>query len=91
VRLALGGRPSALLLLVVREGVAWTVVGLSIGVAGSVGLSRYLNGVLFGITPADPTTFTVVSAMFLIVAILATFIPARRITRIDPLVALRTP
>jgi putative ABC transport system permease protein len=91
VRLALGGRPSALLLLVVRQGVAWTVVGLSIGVAGSVGLSRYLNGVLFGITPADPTTFTVVSAMFLIVAILATFIPARRITRIDPLVALRMP
>ena len=91
VRLALGARPSALLLLVVRQGVAWTVVGLSIGVAGSVGLSRYLNGVLFGITPADPTTFTVVSAMFLIVAILATFIPARRITRIDPLVALRMP
>ena len=91
VRLALGARPSALLLLVVRQGVAWTVVGLSIGVAGSVGLSRYLNGVLFGITPADPTTFTVVSAMFLIVAILATFIPARRITRIDPLVALRLP
>jgi putative ABC transport system permease protein len=91
VRLALGARPSELLLLVVRQGVAWTLVGLFLGVVGSVALSRYLQGVLFGITPADPTTFTVVSAMFLVVAILATLIPARRITRVDPVVALRTP
>jgi putative ABC transport system permease protein len=91
VRLALGARPSELLLLVIRQGVAWTVVGLFLGVVGSVALSRYLQGVLFGITPADPTTFIVVSAMFLVVAILATLIPARRITRVDPLVALRTP
>jgi predicted permease len=91
VRLALGARPSELLLLVVRHGVAWTVVGLFLGVVGSVAMSRYLQGVLFGITPADPTTFTVVSAMFLVVAILATLVPARRITRVDPLVALRVP
>ena len=91
VRLALGARPFELLLLVIRQSVAWTVVGLFLGVVGSVALSRYLQGVLFGITPADPTTFTVVSAMFLVVAILATLIPARRITRADPLVALRMP
>jgi putative ABC transport system permease protein len=91
VRLALGARPVELLVVVIRQGVAWTIVGLSLGVIGSVALSRYLQGVLFGITPADPATFTVVSAMVLIVAILATFIPARRITRVDPLVALRTP
>jgi putative ABC transport system permease protein len=91
VRLALGARPSELLLLVIREGVAWTVVGLFLGIAGSIALSRYLQGVLFGITPADPTTVTVVSAMFLVVAILAMVIPARRIARVDPLVALRTP
>ena len=91
VRLALGARPSELLLMVIRQGVAWTVVGLLLGVAGSIALSRYLQGVLFGITPADPTTFAVVSAMFLFVAILATLIPARRIARVDPLVALRTP
>ena len=70
---------------------AWTVVGLLLGVAGSIALSRYLQGVLFGITPVDPMTFAVVSAMFLVVAILATFIPARRIARVDPLVALRMP
>jgi putative ABC transport system permease protein len=91
VRLALGARPPELLLMVIRQALAWTVVGLFVGVVGSVALSRYLQGVLFGITPADPTTFTVVSAMFLVVAILATLIPARRITRVDPLVALRMP
>ena len=91
VRLALGARPAALLMMVIRQGVAWTVVGLLLGVAGSIALSRYLQGVLFGITPVDPTTFAVVSGMFLLLAILATLIPARRIARVDPIVALRTP
>lgn len=75
----------------IRQGVAWTVVGVFLGVAGSVSLSHYLQGVLFGIAPVDPITFAVVSAMFLVVAMLATFIPARRIARVDPLVALRMP
>jgi len=91
IRLALGARPLELLVLVVRHGVAWTVVGLFLGVIGSVALSRYLQGVLFGITPLDPATFVVVSAMFLVVAVLATLIPARWTTRVDPLVALRMP
>ncbi len=80
-----------LLLLVMRRGVGLTVAGLFVGAIGSVALSRYLRGMLFGITPLDPTTFAVVSAMFLMVAILATLIPARRITRVDPVVALRLP
>jgi predicted permease len=91
VRLALGARPAELLLMVIRQGVVWTIVGLFLGVTGSIALSRYLQGVLFGITPADPATFAGASAMFLLVAILATFIPARRIAHVDPLVALRTP
>jgi predicted permease len=91
IRLALGARPAELLLMVIRQSVAWTIVGLLLGVGGSIALSRYLEGVLFGITPADPTTFAGVSAMFLLVAILATLIPARRIAHVDPLVALRTP
>jgi predicted permease len=91
VRLALGARPAELLLMMIRQGVTWTIAGLLLGVAGSVALSRYLQGVLFGITPVDPATFAAVSAMFLIVASLATLIPARRVTRVDPLVALRTP
>jgi putative ABC transport system permease protein len=91
VRLALGARPAALLLMVIQQGVAWTIVGLGLGVAGSIALSRYLQGVLFGITPVDPMTFAVVSAAFLLVALLATFIPARRVAHVDPLVALRMP
>jgi hypothetical protein len=91
IRLALGARPFELLMLVMRQGVAWTVVGLLVGVIGSVALSRYLQGVLFGITPLDPQTFVVVSALFLVVAVLATLIPARRTTSVDPLIALRMP
>jgi hypothetical protein len=91
VRLALGASPAELLLMVIRQGVAWTAVGLLLGVAGSIALGGYLQGVLFGITPADPMTFAAVSAMFLLVAILATLLPARRIAQVDPLVALRTP
>ena len=91
IRLALGARPLELLLLVMRQGVGATVVGLILGVIGSVALSRYLQGVLYGITPLDPATFAVASVMFLIAAILATLIPARRISRVDPVVALRMP
>jgi predicted permease len=91
IRLALGARPRELLVLVMRQGVAWAVAGLCLGLIGSVALSRYLQGVLFGITPLDPTTFVVVSAMSLVIAVLATLIPARWTTRVDPLVALRMP
>lgn len=91
IRLALGARPSELLLMVMRYGVGWTIAGLCLGVMGSVALSRYLTGVLFGITPLDPATIVIVSAMFLLIAVLATLIPARRTTRVDPLTALRTP
>jgi putative ABC transport system permease protein len=91
IRLALGARPVELLLLVMRQGVGATIVGLILGVIGSVALSGYLRGMLFGITPLDPTTFALASVMFLIVAILATLIPARRVSRVDPVVALRMP
>lgn len=91
IRLALGARPGELLLLTIRQGVGWTMIGLLIGIAGSVMLSRYLEGVLYGITPLDLTTFAVVATMFLAVALVATWIPARRTARVDPVVALRTP
>jgi putative ABC transport system permease protein len=91
IRLALGARPLELLLLTMWQGVGLTLVGLLLGVIGSIGLSRYLRGVLFGISPLDPATFAVVSAMFLIVVTVATLIPARRITRVDPVVVLRLP
>jgi putative ABC transport system permease protein len=91
IRLALGARPLELLLLVMRQGIGATIAGLILGVIGSVALSRYLQGVLYGITPLDPTTFAVASLLFLVAAVLATLIPARRINRVDPVIALRTP
>jgi putative ABC transport system permease protein len=91
IRLALGSRPLELVLLVMRQGVGATVVGLILGVIGSVVLSRYLQGVLYGITPLDPATFAVASGVFLIAAVVATLIPARRISRVDPVIALRMP
>jgi ABC-type antimicrobial peptide transport system permease subunit len=67
-----------------------TVVGVVVGLAGAAALSRSLEGLLFGLTPLDPTTFLAVVVVFGVVATLASYVPARRATRVDPLVALRT-
>jgi len=91
IRLALGARPLELLWLVMRQAAGFTVAGLVVGMIASALLSRHLRGVLFGITPLDPATFAVVSAAFFAVAIVATFLPARRVTRVDPAITLRMP
>jgi ABC-type antimicrobial peptide transport system permease subunit len=67
-----------------------TALGVVVGVFAAAGLSRYLEGLLFGVTPLDTTTFVGVIAMFIIVAAVASYVPARRATRIDPQIALRT-
>jgi ABC-type antimicrobial peptide transport system permease subunit len=64
-------------------------IGVGIGLVAAGGLSRYLKGMLFGLTPLDPATFVAASVLFVAVALLASYVPARRATRIDPLVALR--
>jgi putative ABC transport system permease protein len=89
IRMALGARPGAVMHLVVREGLVLTAVGLGIGLAAAMMATRYLEGLLFGLTPLDPTTFLAVSVMFAIVATVASYLPARRATCVDPLVALR--
>jgi len=65
------------------------IVGIGIGIAGAAAVTRYLEGLLFGLTPFDPPTFAAVAVMFAAVALVAAFVPARRATRVDPLVALR--
>jgi len=89
VRLALGARPSAVFRLVIRQGMALAVAGIVIGLSGAFALTRYLESLLFEVKPADPLTFGVVVLLLLGVSLLACWIPARRATKVDPLVALR--
>jgi putative ABC transport system permease protein len=89
VRMALGARPGDVLKFVLRQGMGLTVVGLGVGIGIGLLATRVLSDMLYGVTPRDPLTFVGVPALLLLVAFLACYIPARRATRIDPLVALR--
>lgn len=89
IRMALGASPVAVMKMVLRSGMTLTVVGVIIGVAGAIALTRLVNALLFGVTATDFTTFIAVSLALLIVAFVACYIPARRATRVDPLIALR--
>jgi putative ABC transport system permease protein len=89
IRLALGALPNDALLLVVRQGLALALTGIALGLAGALVLTRFISTLLFGVTPTDPLTYAAVSALLLIVALAASYIPAVRATRVDPMVALR--
>jgi putative ABC transport system permease protein len=89
IRLALGANASDVLKLIVRSGLMLVIVGVAIGLAGAFALTRLMATLLFGVTPTDGLTIGVVSAVLIGVALLACFIPARRATKVDPLVALR--
>ena len=89
IRMALGAEANNILRLVVTEGIWLAGIGLAIGLGIAALVSRLLAGLLFGVKPGDPMTFFGVSLLLAVVALLACFIPARRATRVDPLVALR--
>jgi putative ABC transport system permease protein len=89
IRMALGAKRADVLRLVVRQGMTMTVIGLALGLAGAFAMSRVLRGMLYGVSPTDPFTFAGVSIVLLIVALLACLVPARRATRVDPIIALR--
>jgi putative ABC transport system permease protein len=89
IRMALGALPSDVLRLVIGRGVALTVAGLAIGLVAALGITRLLGTLLFGVSATDPVTFLGVALLLGVVALAACYIPARRATRIDPLVALR--
>lgn len=89
IRMALGANPTDVLRLVLREGMFVVLAGVLAGVAAAFDLSRYLASVLYGVQPADPFTFTSVVFVLVAVALVSCYIPARRATRVDPLVALR--
>jgi ABC-type antimicrobial peptide transport system permease subunit len=89
IRMALGAQHRSVLKLVLRRGVAMIAIGVTAGVLGALGLTRYLEGMLYGTTALDATTYGAVAVAFAAVALLASYMPARRATRVDPLVALR--
>jgi putative ABC transport system permease protein len=89
IRMALGAGRSSVLRLVVIDGLKLTSLGLGLGLAGAVVLTRLLSGVLYGVRPHDLSVFTVVSILLAAVALLASVVPARRATRVDPMAALR--
>jgi putative ABC transport system permease protein len=90
IRMALGADRSQVLGLVLRQSSAVTVIGVIAGLAASAAATRYLQGMLFGLTPLDPSTFLFVAVAFAGLATLASFVPARRATQVDPLIALRS-
>jgi len=89
IRMALGARAGNVLSLVLRQGLTLVVVGIGIGLVGAMWLTKAMSGLLFGVRPNDAPTFAIVSAILLVVAAAATYIPARRATKVDPIVALK--
>ncbi len=89
IRMALGAEPGAVARLVVSQGMKLTVIGIAAGIVGALVLTRAMASLLFGVSPTDPATFVAVSLVLAMTAALASIIPARHSTRVDPIVALR--
>jgi putative ABC transport system permease protein len=89
VRMALGASPSDILKMVLKQGLLLALLGVGIGVLAALGLMRLLSTMLFQVSTSDFTTFAVVTSALFVVALLACYLPARRATKVDPLVALR--
>ena len=89
IRTALGAQQRDVLHLVVGQGIALSAVGAAVGVTGALALTRYLKSLLYGVRPTDPITFVAVALLLTLVSLAASYIPARRATKVDPMVALR--
>jgi putative ABC transport system permease protein len=89
IRLALGAQRREVLKLIISQGATLTLIGISLGLASAVALTRFLSSLLFSLSATDPVTFVVIAVLLMVVALLACYLPARRATKVDPMVALR--
>jgi ABC-type antimicrobial peptide transport system permease subunit len=90
IRMALGARRSAVMKLAVGQSLVLVAAGIALGLAAGAAVTRYLEGMLFGVTRSDPTTFAAVSGLFVLVALAAAYVPARRASLVEPAIALKT-
>jgi putative ABC transport system permease protein len=89
IRRALGAHPGDILALVLRQGLGLTFAGILVGVAGALAITRTLSALLFHVSPTDPVIFAAMALLFVAVATIASYLPARRALNVDPLVAIR--
>ena len=89
IRMALGAQPGSILRLIIGRGFVLVSTGVVVGVLASFGLTRFIENMLFGVTPTDPLTFAMIVILLGFVALLACLIPATRALRVDPIVVLR--
>ena len=89
IRIALGATPGHILSLVVRQGMTLAFSGVAIGLAGAFLLTRLMRTLLFGVKTTDPLTFVAISLLLTLIALLASYIPARRASQVDPMISLR--
>ena len=89
LRVALGASPADVLRMVLRQSLVLTGIGIVVGLAGAAAVTQLLTSMLFGVKATDPMTYALVVALLIAVALLATYVPARRAMRVDPMAALR--
>ena len=89
IRMALGATAGSVLSLILKRGAILILIGTAAGLAGAIALTRLIKTLLFGVSPTDPATFALIALLLVLVALIASYIPARRAAKVDPMVALR--